>query len=265
MFGAWALESTPARSQCCQPVRSSLSGVWAYIGRAFAACKRRISVRKAKKRIVFSGLDELRNEAPRSPDIVLGGAPVWRRWLDDAAQTEIVAALRDVVAAAPLFSPETRWGKQMSVGMTSAGRYGWFSDRRGYRYIDRHPSGVAWPDIPEPVLAVWRALAPGARAPDCCLVNFYRGTARMGLHQDRDEADFTQPVLSISLGDAGLFRIGGTTRGGPTQSTWLESGDALLLTGPSRLAYHGIDRIRGGSSSLLDGGGRINLTLRVVD
>ena len=205
------------------------------------------------------------NEGPRAPDIVLGDAPVWRGWLGAAEQADIVAALRNVVAAAPLFSPETRWGKKMSVQMTSAGRYGWFSDRRGYRYIERHPSGAEWPEIPQPVLAVWRALAPAARAPDCCLVNFYRGTAKMGLHQDCDEADFSQPVLSISLGDAALFRIGGTERGGKTQSTWLESGDVMLLTGPSRLAYHGIDRIPGGSSTLLAGGGRINLTLRVVD
>jgi len=204
-------------------------------------------------------------EAPAAPDSVLGGAPIWRGWLDAEAQVEMVAALRAVVAAAPLFSPETRWGKKMSVGMTSAGRYGWYSDRRGYRYIDRHPSGTDWPPIPDSVMAVWRALAPEARAPDCCLVNFYRAGAKMGLHQDNDEADFTQPVLSISLGDAGLFRIGGTERGGKTQSTWLESGDVMLLTGPSRLSYHGIDRIRGGSSTLLADGGRINLTLRVVD
>ena len=210
------------------------------------------------------------NDGPGSPDIVLGDAPIWRGWLSAPAQAEMVAALRAVVAAAPPFSPETRWGKQMSVRMTSAGRYGWFSDRRGYRYIDRHPSGAAWPEIPASVMAVWRALAPGARAPDCCLVNLYAGSAKMGLHQDRDEADFSQPVLSISLGDAALFRIGGTERGGRTQSAWLESGDVMLLTGPSRLAFHGIDRIRGGSSMLLEeggfeGGGRINLTLRVVD
>ena len=199
------------------------------------------------------------------PDMELAGAPIWRGWLDVDAQAEIVAALRDVVAAAPLFSPETRWGKRMSVRMTSAGRYGWYSDRKGYRYIDRHPSGSAWPPLPEPVLAVWRTLAPHARAPDCCLVNVYDADAKMGLHQDRDEADFTQPVLSISLGDTALFRIGGTERGGPTQSTWLASGDVLLLTGPSRLAFHGIDRVRAGSSTLLSDGGRINLTLRVVD
>lgn len=205
------------------------------------------------------------NKAVPKPDIVVGGAPIWRGWLDGAAQAEMVAALRDVVAAAPLFSPETRWGKPMSVRMTSAGRYGWFSDRRGYRYIERHPTGVDWPEIPASVMAVWRALAPDARPPDCCLVNFYRDGAKMGLHQDRDEADFTQPVLSISLGNDALFRIGGTERGGKTQSTWLESGDVMLLTGASRRAYHGIDRLRGGSSNLLVDGGRINLTLRVVD
>jgi alkylated DNA repair protein (DNA oxidative demethylase) len=87
----------------------------------------------------------------------------------------------------------------------------------------------------------------------------------MGLHQDRDEGDFSHPVLSISLGDDALFRIGGIERGGPTESVWLESGDVLLLAGTARLAYHGVDRIRAGSSGLLSGAGRINLTLRVVD
>lgn len=200
------------------------------------------------------------------PDLEVGDAPVWRGLLDAQAQAQLVEELRAVVAAAPLFSPETRWGKKMSVRMTSAGRYGWYSDRaRGYRYIDTHPSGVAWPPIPTIARAVWGAVAPAARAPDCCLVNFYGAEARMGLHQDRDEADFAQPVVSISLGDAGLFRIGGFERGGKTQSIWLESGDVMMLTGPSRLAFHGIDKLRPGSSSLLKEGGRINLTLRVVD
>ena len=86
----------------------------------------------------------------------------------------------------------------------------------------------------------------------------------MGLHQDRDEGDFTQPVLSISLGDEALFRIGNTTRGGKTESIWLKSGDVAVMAGTSRLVYHGIDRIRLGSSGVWPGGGRINLTLRVV-
>ncbi|MFC2967022.1 alpha-ketoglutarate-dependent dioxygenase AlkB family protein [Acidimangrovimonas pyrenivorans] len=205
-----------------------------------------------------------RPDAP-PPTLRLRGAEVWQGWLDGAAQAALVEDLRGLIKAAPLFSPTTRWGKQMSVQMTSAGRYGWFSDRRGYRYIDRHPSGTPWPPIPERVLAIWRALVSAERMPDCCLVNLYRESARMGLHQDRDEADFSWPVLSVSLGDDGLFRIGGTERGGRTESLWLKSGDVLRLGGEARLAYHGIDRIRPGSSTLLKGGGRINLTLRVVD
>lgn len=205
------------------------------------------------------------DKAPHRPDFEIGGAPVYRGLLDAAAQARLVDDLRAVVAQAPLFSPETRWGRPMSVRMTSAGKYGWYSDRRGYRYIETHPSGNPWPDIPASVLEVWRTVAPDARAPDCCLVNYYRADARMGLHQDRDEADFSQPVVSISLGDEGLFRIGGTARGGKTHSVWLASGDVLVLRSEARLAFHGIDRIRPGSSTLLKDGGRINLTLRVVD
>lgn len=173
--------------------------------------------------------------------------------------------LRVVVGLAPLFQPETRWGKKMSVRMSSAGRYGWFSDRRGYRYEEQHPSGVAWPTIPAQILALWHKVTGLDRAPDCCLINYYGEGARMGLHQDRDEASFDWPVLSISLGDDALFRIGGVERGGSTESVWLCSGDVMVLTGESRLAYHGIDRIKFGSSDLLPNGGRINLTLRVVD
>ncbi|MDF1856631.1 alpha-ketoglutarate-dependent dioxygenase AlkB [Pseudooceanicola sp.] len=198
-------------------------------------------------------------------ELELRGVRVCKGWLDPAAQAAMLADIRAVAAAAPLFSPETRWGKPMSVAMTSAGKYGWYSDRRGYRYERRHPSGVDWPPIPASVLAVWRALAPEAPGPDCCLVNFYRDGARMGLHQDRDEADFTWPVVSISLGDAALFRVGNVERGGKTESVWLESGDVCVIGGAARLAHHGIDRIRFGSSSLLSDGGRINLTLRVVD
>jgi len=203
-------------------------------------------------------------QPPLEPDFSLRGASVYTGLLNPTDQRAVVEAVRHVVAAAPLFSPETRWGKKMSVQMTSAGRYGWYSDRKGYRYIDRHPSGSPWPPIPEVILDVWARVAPMARKPDCCLVNLYRDRAKMGLHQDRDETDFAQPVVSISLGDDGLFRIGGTERGGTTQSVWLCSGDVLVLGGKARLAYHGIDRIRPGSSTLLRDGGRINLTLRVV-
>lgn len=195
---------------------------------------------------------------------LLNGAELWPGLLDSDAQQALLEDLRGVVRAAPLVQPVTPGGRKMSVRMTAAGRFGWVSDRQGYRYAERHPSGVAWPPIPHLALEVWRAVSGCARAPECCLVNFYGEGARMGLHQDRDEADFSCPVVSISLGDDGLFRVGGTERGGRTASAWLGSGDVAVLGGPARLAWHGVDRIRFGSSRLLPQGGRINLTLRVV-
>ncbi|MBP7001893.1 alpha-ketoglutarate-dependent dioxygenase AlkB [Amaricoccus sp.] len=184
--------------------------------------------------------------------------------LDAAAQGALVEDLRAVAAAAPFFAPVTPWGKPMSVRMTSAGRLGWVTDRRGYRYEPRHPAGGAWPPIPAAVLALWRELCAPERDPDCCLVNFYGAKARMGLHRDADEGDFRWPVLSVSLGDSALFRMGGLSRDDPTAAIELESGDVVVMAGPARLAYHGIDRIRFGSSRLLPEGGRLNLTCRVV-
>lgn len=199
------------------------------------------------------------------PTLTLRGVQIHKGLLDLAAQASMRDALTDVVRAAPLFSPETKRGHKMSVGMTSAGRFGWVSDRRGYRYEPRHPAGMDWPPIPQCVLDVWGAVTGLDRTPDCCLVNHYAAGARMGQHQDRDEADFSWPVVSISLGDDGLFRVGNVERGGKTESIWLSSGDVAVLGGAARLVHHGIDRIRAGSSALLPRGGRINVTLRVVD
>lgn len=193
------------------------------------------------------------------------GCRVLKGFLDRSAQEAMVADIRQVVKSAPLFSPLTPWGKPMSVGMSSAGKYGWYTDKKGYRYETAHPNGSPWPAIPDSVLEVWSELVSTARAPDCCLINYYKQTAKMGLHQDKDEQNFDWPVLSISLGDTGVFRIGGLARKDPTERVELESGDVALLAGEARLAYHGIDRIKFGSSTLLNDGGRINLTLRVVD
>lgn len=193
------------------------------------------------------------------------GFVIHKGFLAPEAQAALVEDLRGVAAAAPFLTLTTRSGRPMRVRMTSAGRYGWFSDRAGYRYVERHPSGAPWPPIPERVLAVWRALVGPARLPDCCLVNFYGADARLGLHQDADEKDFAWPVVSISLGDPAVFRIGGRSRSDPTRSVVLESGDVVVMGGAARLAHHGIDRIRFGGSKLLPEGGRINLTLRVVD
>jgi alkylated DNA repair protein (DNA oxidative demethylase) len=194
----------------------------------------------------------------------LNGVAIWPGFLSPEAQAAVVAATREIVRAAPLFHPVTPRGQQMSVRMTSAGAVGWVSDRKGYRYQPRHPAGMDWPPIPDCVLQVWHAVAGTPVAPDTCLVNFYAPDARMGLHQDRDEACLDHPVVSISLGDAGLFRVGGPARRDPTRSVWLSSGDVAVLSGSSRLAHHGIDRIKPGSSTLLDQPGRLNLTLRVA-
>jgi len=199
------------------------------------------------------------------PTLILRGVAVHKAWLSPEAQRDLVADLRAVVSQAPLFAPITPSGKRMSVRMTSAGRYGWVTDRRGYRYEAHHPDGMAGPTNPQRVLDSWQALASETRAPDCCLINYYTEGARMGLHQDRDETDFSWPVLSVSLGDEALFRVGNTTRGGSTESIWLSSGDVLVMGGDARLVHHGVDRIRPGTSTLLQGGGRINLTCRVVD
>ncbi len=196
--------------------------------------------------------------------IEIRGFRYWPGHIDATAQSALVADLRAVVAKAPLYSPVTPGGRPMSVRMTSAGRLGWVTDQRGYRYEPHHPTGQPWPPIPPVILSIWHNLTGLSRAPDCCLINFYDEGAKMGLHQDKDEGDFSFPVLSISLGDEALFRLGGPDRKDPTESIWLKSGDVMLMGGAARLAWHGIDRLRFRSSRLLPGGGRINLTLRVV-
>lgn len=197
--------------------------------------------------------------------LVIRDFVVLKPYLDPAGQAGLIETLRPVLKAAPPFTPETPSGKKMSVRMTSAGRLGWITDRKGYRYAPQHPKGMDWPAIPEPILDIWRDVTGLERLPDCCLINYYGEGARMGLHQDKDEADFSWPVVSLSLGDDGLFRIGNATRGGSTESVWLNSGDVVVMGGPARLSYHGVDRIRFKSSRLLPKGGRLNLTLRVVE
>lgn len=197
---------------------------------------------------------------------VVPGVIHYPGYLDRAAQEALRDAVAEIVRAAPLFQPRMpRTGKAFSVRMTNCGPLGWVSDAGGYRYQPTHPvTGAPWPAMPAIVLRAWAELTPQAPPPEACLINFYDSAARMGLHQDRDEEELSAPVLSLSLGDCCLFRIGGTERGAPTRSFRLQSGDALTLAGPSRLAFHGVDRVIAGTSTLLAGGGRINLTLRRV-
>ncbi|MBU1345717.1 MAG: alpha-ketoglutarate-dependent dioxygenase AlkB [Alphaproteobacteria bacterium] len=190
------------------------------------------------------------------------GFQLWPGRLDRIAQIDLLTEIEAALVVAPLYRPVTPGGKPFSVRMSNLGPLGWVSDRGGYRYQPRHPeTGAPWPPIPDVLLQLWDDLTGWPEPPDACLVNLYRDEARMGLHQDRDEADMGAPVVSVSLGDTALFRIG-PAGPGPTRSLRLASGDVCALTGPARLARHGIDRLLAGSSGLVEGGGRINLTLR---
>ena len=190
------------------------------------------------------------------------------RCLTTDAQRALVDDIRAVVAEAPLYTPAMpRTGKPMSVRMTNCGVLGWVTDKEhGYRYQAVHPvTGKPWPAIPDALLKIWDEFSGYDHPPEACLVNFYDDTAKMGLQQDRDEQALDAPVLSISLGDTCLFRVGETTRQGRTTSIKLDSGDLVVLGGAGRLCFHGVDRIYPSTSALLKNGGRINLTLRRVN
>jgi DNA oxidative demethylase len=197
------------------------------------------------------------------PQMEIDGFILHPSALDVDAQAALVQEVLAASEAAPFYDPVTPWGKPMSVRQTSLGPLGWITDRSGYRYADRHPvTGRPWAAMPQSLLELWARYADPDRPPDSCLVNLYRGEARMGLHTDSDEADLNAPVLGISLGDTAVFRLGGPDRKDPTCTVRLSSGDINLLTGAARHAHHGVDRILAGSSRLIPGGGRINLTLR---
>ena len=199
---------------------------------------------------------------PRETPTGLPGFRLWPGALDAEAQQALLAEVLAAAQTAPFYRPVTPGGRPFSVEMTGMGPLAWVSDRAGYRYQSTHPiTEQTWPPMPQTLLDLWDALTGWPVPPDACLVNLYRGEAKMGLHQDRDEADLSAPVLSVSLGDTAVFRIG-PAEGGKTQSLKLASGDVCALTGPARLARHGIDRLLAGSSQLVPGGGRINLTLR---
>ena len=195
------------------------------------------------------------------------GALLWPGRLSRAEQEALLEDVLARSAAAPFYrAAMPRSGAPMSVEMTNFGPLGWYSDREGgYRYQRHHPvTGDPWPDIPPPLLALWDEMTGYDAPPEACLVNRYRGGARMGLHRDSDEQALDAAVLSVSLGDAAVYRLGGLARRAPSQSVTLGSGDVLIFGGAARLAYHGVDRVREGSGGLLPGGGRLNLTLRRV-
>jgi alkylated DNA repair protein (DNA oxidative demethylase) len=202
--------------------------------------------------------------------VIAPGVVLWRGWLTPAGQAALLADVMARLDQAPLYRPVMPGsGKAFSVEESNFGPLGWVSDRTGYRYQATHPAtGQPWPDLPSSLSALWADIAsqflPDPPPPSCCLVNLYRGGARLGLHQDRDEGDTSAPVVGVSLGDEALFRIGGTSRKGATRSVRLVSGDVVAFGGTARLAFHGIDRVQAGTSALVPGGGRLSLTLRHV-
>jgi DNA oxidative demethylase len=194
------------------------------------------------------------------------GVRLWNGGLDARAQKSLVDEVLRLARGTPFYRPKMpRSGKAFSVEETNFGSLGWISDISGYRYEPRHPvTGKPWPAIPEMLLELWREATGYPANPECCLVNLYRQGAKMGLHQDRDEFAVDAPVLSVSLGDDALFRIGGLARRAPTKSIRLRSGDVVTFGGPARLAFHGIDRVWENSSQIVPEGGRVNLTLRRI-
>jgi alkylated DNA repair protein (DNA oxidative demethylase) len=197
---------------------------------------------------------------PRSP---MDGVLVLPGFADAGAAMAHVEA---IAALAPFRHMQTPGGHAMSAAMTNCGALGWVSDRQGYRYTPHDPaSGRPWPPLPDDLAAIARAAAEMAGfptfTPDACLINRYAPGARMGLHQDRDEADFSQPVVTLSLGLAGVFQITGPRRAGPGIDIRLESGDVLVMGGPARLFHHGIRPIRI-SGQTTGAAYRISLTFR---
>jgi alkylated DNA repair protein (DNA oxidative demethylase) len=194
------------------------------------------------------------------------GPRLYRGYLSGGQQAQLLAALREVFAAAPLFTPRMpKSGRPFTVRMSNCGPPDWVSDEHGYRYQPLHPdTRRPWPPMPPAMLAIWSELARYPAPPEACLINYYRPSAKMGLHQDRDETDFDAPVVSISLGDSCLFRVGGLKRREPTQpSVWTRVMRSSSAARPASLSTASIVSMPG-TSRLLPEGGRINLTLRRV-
>ena len=187
-------------------------------------------------------------------------------YFSPAQQKALVAEILSLLETCPLYrGAMPRTGKAMSVRNSNLGPLGWVSDIKGYRYQPTHPAtGEPWGPIPKAMLDLWSDVSDYPAPPQACLVNWYEAGSRLGLHIDADETARDAPVVSVSLGSRALFRLGGLERSDPTSSMRLASGDVVVLGGVSRRAYHGVDRIYPDSSTLIPGGGRINLTLRRV-
>jgi len=204
--------------------------------------------------------------APRGDTEVLADGASLLHGFADAEAATLIAAIRRIEADAPLRRMVTPGGFTMSVAMTNCGSAGWITDRRGYRYDACDPmTGRAWPAMPACFadLAARAAAAAGFPdfAPDACLINRYEPGARLTLHQDRNERDFTAPIVSVSLGLPAIFLFGGNKRSDRPRRLRLQHGDVVVWGGPARLVFHGVDVLADGEHPLT-GRCRFNLTLR---
>jgi len=198
--------------------------------------------------------------------VALGPGAVLLRGHALALAPALLAAIDDVAAQAPFRRMVTPGGFEMSVAMTNCGAGGWITDRKGYRYTASDPlSGTPWPAMPALFLTLADEAAREAGfagfVPDACLINRYEPGARLSLHQDRDEADYTHPIVSVSLGLPATFQFGGLKRSDPTRRVGLQHGDVVVWGGPSRLVHHGVLALKDGEHELT-GRRRFNLTLR---
>ncbi|AKZ63669.1 alpha-ketoglutarate-dependent dioxygenase [Herbaspirillum hiltneri N3] len=205
--------------------------------------------------------------ALRAPTIehIADGATWLRAYAEDDAAA-LIEAIAQVTAQAPFRQMQTPGGYTMSVAMSNCGELGWVTDRRGYRYQREDPlSQQPWPEMP----AIFLALAERAAAaagfhnflPDACLINRYTPGARMSLHQDKNERDMSQPIVSVSLGLPATFLFGGAGRADKPLRMRLESGDVVVWGGPARLRFHGVDTLAQGAHALT-GDCRYNITFR---
>lgn len=197
--------------------------------------------------------------------VVAPGAVLFRGAVLPKSESLLIE-IGKITAESPLRRVVTPMGKPMSVDMTNCGEVGWVADRSGYRYECIDPmTSKNWPAMPESLAECAGQFAGLAGykgfQPDTCLINRYSVGSKMGLHQDCDEKDFSQPIVSISLGLPITFSFGGTTRVAPTSKVKLEHGDVLVFGGASRLAYHGVSTLRRGMHPMT-GHYRFNLTFR---
>ena len=204
-------------------------------------------------------------EAQPSREEIADGAVLLRAFVRPI-ESELIAAVRAIVAQSPFRRMTTPGGHLMSVAMTNCGARGWITDHTGYRYDPIDPrTGAPWPAMP-PVLRdlALRAAEQGGFtgfAPDACLVNRYTPGTRLSLHQDKDELDYAAPIVSVSLGLPATFLFGGMARSDKPRRFRLVHGDVVVWGGPNRLAYHGVAPLADGEHPLL-GRQRINLTFR---